>query len=63
MLIFSKMVSLEMEVLHYLISLLGIVKDEEEDAGIAVCLCVCVRQRFSSGLGPFSGSLVKPRLG
>lgn len=40
------MVSLEMEVLHYLLSLLGIVKDEEEDAGIAVCLCVCETEVF-----------------
>lgn len=38
---FSKMMSLKMMVLHYLVFLLEIAKDEEEDAGITVCLCVC----------------------
>lgn len=38
---FSKMVSLKTMVLHCLMSLLEIIKDEEEDAGISVCLCVC----------------------
>lgn len=52
---FSKMLSLKMMVLHFLMFLLGTVKDEEEDAGITVYLCVSVW----SELGPFSGSLVK----
>lgn len=38
---FSKMMSLKMMVLHYLVFLLEIAKDEEEDAVITVCLCVC----------------------
>lgn len=38
---FRKMVSLKTVELHYLISLLEIVKDEEEDSDISVCLCVC----------------------
>lgn len=36
----SKMVSLKMMLLHYLMFLLEIIKDEEEDADMALCVCV-----------------------
>ena len=41
--IFSgKMVSLKMMLLHYLMFLLEIIRDEEEDADMALCVRVCV---------------------
>lgn len=58
---FSKMVSLKKMVLHYPISLLEVVKDEEEDA--VVSMCVCETMSVWSELGLFSESLMEPRLG
>lgn len=36
----GKMVSLKMMLLHYLMFLLEIIKDEEDDADMALCVCL-----------------------